>query len=110
MEIYKEINDEVAVLKLEGRLDAVSSKNLKDAVNELLKENKKSIVLDMLKVDFIDSSGLGSLVSCLKAVNKEHGDIRLSSLQDQVRSILELTRLYRVFQIFDDTDSAIKSY
>ncbi len=110
MEIYEEINDGIAVLTLEGRLDAVSSKGLKDAVNELLKKEKSSIVLNMLKVDFIDSSGLGSLVSCLKTVNNERGDIRLASLQDQVRAILELTRLYRVFQIFDDSDTAVKSY
>ena len=69
----------------------------------------KITAFNMAEVDFIDSSGLGSLVSCLRLVNKEDGNIRLSSLQGQIRSLIELTRLHRVFQIFDDCDAAVKS-
>ena len=76
----------------------------------MVKKEIISIVIDLDEVDFIDSSGLGSLVSCLRLVNKENGDIRLSSLQDQIRALVELTRLHRVFQIFDDCDTAINSF
>lgn len=110
MEILQEINNQTGILRLTGRLDAASVKTLKENVNALVKKEVNSIVVDMSDVDFIDSSGLGSLVSCLRLVNKENGDIRLSSLQDQIRALIELTRLHRVFQIFDDCETAIKSF
>lgn len=110
MNILEEINNQIGILKLSGRLDASVVNVLKDNVNSLVKKEIKSIVIDLGEVDFIDSSGLGSLVSCLRVVNKKSGDIRLASLQDQIRALIELTRLHRVFQIFDDCDTAIESY
>ncbi|MBL7213920.1 MAG: STAS domain-containing protein, partial [Desulfobacteraceae bacterium] len=59
---------------------------------------------------FTDSSGLGSLVSSLRSLNKLGGDIKIASLQDQVRAIFELTRLHRVFQVFDEREEAVKSF
>ncbi|NLD35723.1 MAG: STAS domain-containing protein [Desulfatiglans sp.] len=110
MDINEEIIDKVGVVKLTGRLDAASVKSFKDTVSSLVKKEICNIVVDMKDVEFIDSSGLGSLVSCLRIVNNEGGDIRLSSLQNQIRALLELTRMHRVFQIFDDTDTAIKGF
>ncbi len=110
MKILEEIINKTGVLRLTGRLDAASVKNFKDTVSSLVKKEICNIVIDMKEVEFIDSSGLGSLVSCLRIVNNEGGDIRLSSLQNQIRSLLELTRMHRVFQIFDDTDTAVKSF
>jgi anti-sigma B factor antagonist len=110
MNIYEEIINKTGVLKLSGRLDAASVKIFKDTVASLVKKEIRNVVVDMKDVEFIDSSGLGSLVSCLRIVNNEGGDIRLSSLQNQIRGLLELTRMHRVFQIFDDADTAIKSY
>ena len=110
MKIVDEIINQTGLLKLTGRLDASAVKILKENVDLLIKKDIKSIVLEMSEVDFVDSSGLGSLVSCLRLVNKENGDIKLASLQSQIRGLLELTRLHRVFQIYDDCDSAIKSF
>lgn len=110
MNIHEEIIGKTGVVKLTGRLDAASVKGFKDSVASLVKKEICNIIVDMKEVEFVDSSGLGSLVSCLRLVNNEGGDIRLSSLQNQIRSLLELTRMHRVFQIFDDTDTAIKSF
>ncbi len=110
MEIIEQTKGDVDILTIKGRLDAVSKNLIKENINSLVKNNRSSIVLDMGFVDFIDSSGLGSLVSCLRLVNKLGGDIKISSLQEQVRGIFELTRLHRVFQIFDDTDTAADSF
>lgn len=109
MKILEEISNKAGVLKLEGRFDALSSKDFKKTISAMINKGIKYFILDMSDVDFIDSSGLGSLVSCLRLVNKEEGDIMLASLQDPVRAILELTRLYRVFNIYDDCDTAIKN-
>ena len=109
MKISEEIIDQTGVLNLVGRLDAAAVKLVKENVDTLVKKHIVSIVMDMSEVDFIDSSGLGCLVSCLRSVNKENGDIKLASIQDQIRSLLELTRLHRVFQIYDNRESAINN-
>jgi anti-sigma B factor antagonist len=110
MEIREEKINDVEVLKLEGRLDASSAKDIKEKVELLTEKNRVKLVLDMGGVDFIDSSGLGSLISVLRSVNKLGGDIKISALQNQVRAIFELTRLHRIFGIYDDSDGAAMSY
>jgi anti-sigma B factor antagonist len=110
MNIHEEIIGKTGVMKLGGRLDAASVKAFKDSVASMVKKDICNIVVDMKDLEFVDSSGLGSLVSCLRIVNNKGGDIRLSSLQNQIRGLLELTRMHRVFQIFDDTDTAVRSF
>ena len=110
MEIREEKINDVYRLELEGRLDASSAKELKEKVSSLTRENRVKLVIDMGGVDFIDSSGLGSLVSSLRSVNKLGGDIKISALQDQVRAIFELTRLHRIFGIYDDGNAAAMSF
>lgn len=110
MEILEERIDSIDVLKLEGRLDASSGKDIKEKVSALAKEKRVNLVIDIGAVDFIDSSGLGSLVASLRSVNKLGGDIKIASLQDPVRAIFELTRLHRIFEIFDDSTAAAKSF
>jgi anti-sigma B factor antagonist len=102
--------EDMDVLVLNGRLDAASAKELKTRVNHLVLENRVKLIVDMENVDFIDSSGLGSLVSSLRAVNEREGDVKVVGLQKQVRSIFELTRLHRIFGIFDDVEAATKSF
>ena len=110
MEIGEEKINDVEVLKIEGRLDASSAKDIKEKVALLTKENRVKLVIDMGGIDFIDSSGLGSLVASLRSVNKLGGDIKISALQDQVRAIFELTRLHRIFGIYDDSNAAAESF
>ncbi|MCP4575048.1 MAG: STAS domain-containing protein [Deltaproteobacteria bacterium] len=110
MEISEKRIEDMDVLVLTGRLEASSAKELKGRVDALVKEKRVKLIVDMAGVDFIDSSGLGSLVSSLRAVNEQKGDIKVVSLQKQVRSIFELTRLHRIFGIFDDVEAAIKSF
>jgi len=110
MKIGQEMINNVTVLSLEGRLDASSAKDIKEKVDSLSTESRVNLVIDMAGVDFIDSSGLGSLVSSLRTVNKQGGDIKISALQAQVRSVFELTRLHRIFGIYDDKTAAAMSF
>jgi anti-sigma B factor antagonist len=110
MEITERRIEDMDVLVLNGRLDAASAKELKNRVNHLVLENRVKLIVDMENVGFIDSSGLGSLVSSLRAVNEREGDVKVVGLQKQVRSIFELTRLHRIFGIFDDVEAATKSF
>ena len=110
MKISQQQIEDVDVLVLKGRLDAASAKELKGQVNSLEQENRVKLIIDMAGVDFIDSSGLGSLVSSLRKVNEKQGDIRVVALQKQVRSVFELTRLHCIFGIFDDVEAAVRSF
>lgn len=100
----------VVALKLEGNLDASTAKDLREKVKSILIDEHINFVIDMGGIKFIDSSGLGSMVASLRAVSKVGGDIKVAALVPEVKSIFELTRLHRLFDIFDDTDAAIKSF
>jgi anti-sigma B factor antagonist len=76
----------------------------------LFEEGKTNLVVDLGMVRFVDSSGLGSLVSGFKNASARNGNLKLCGLQPQVKSMFELTRLHRVFEIFATLDDALVSF
>ncbi len=96
----------VIVKPLERRLDADSSRDFKEQMAEIIKEGQKHILLDLAEVEFIDSSGLGTLLSLVRQLG-EQGNLMLCSIADNVMSLLRLTRLNRVFQIYEDEAAAV---
>ena len=94
----------------EDRLDAHNSGELKTQMLTFFDEGKNNLVIDLKAVRFVDSSGLGSLVSGFKNASARNGNLKLCGLQPQVRSMFELTRLHRVFEIFPDADEAVASF
>jgi anti-anti-sigma factor len=110
MEIVEHITGEATVLTLKGRLDSTSATDLKNKVKSCAKNGRIRLVIDMAEVDFVDSSGLGSLVACLRSVNKLGGDIRIAALQERVRAVFELIRLHHIFEIFAAVETASNSF
>ena len=111
MDIKMELTEGVAVLFIrEDRLDANNSEELKAELRRLFESGTKDLVIDLKEVLFIDSSGLGVMVSGYKNASILHGSLKLSNLQSQVKSMFELTRLHRVFDIFPTVDDALQSY
>ncbi len=106
----KEKNDVIVIAIREERVDAHNSNDLKDELKSLFEAGKKNVLIDLRDVRFIDSSGLGALVSGLKNAISHQGNLKLSSLQPQVKSMFELTRLHRVFDIYSNTEDAMDSY
>lgn len=94
----------------EERLDAHNSEELKAEVNKVFATGSKNLIVDLKEVRFIDSSGLGVLVSGYKNASTRQGALKLSGLQTQVKSMFELTRLHRVFDIFQTVDEALESF
>ncbi len=94
----------------EERLDAHNSSELKTQMLSLFDEGKNNLVIDLQDVRFVDSSGLGSLVSGFKNASARNGNLKLSGLQPQVKSMFELTRLHRVFEIFPGSEEALASF
>ena len=69
----------------------------------------RNVVVDLSGVDFLDSSGLGSLIALLKRVSERGGDMKIAGLQKKVRMVFEITRAYKVFEIFDNASEAVKA-
>jgi anti-sigma B factor antagonist len=111
MNLQIEEHDKAMLLiVLEERLDAHNSGELKTQMLKLFEEGKLNLVIDLQRVKFIDSSGLGAMVSGFKNASSRNGTLKLSGLQLQVKSMFELTRLHRVFEIFPSVEEALASY
>ena len=83
---------------------------LRDAIRGLISKGSKSILLNMGDVNYIDSSGLGELVSAFTTAKNQQADVKLLNLTKKVHDLLQLTKLYTVFDIKDDEASAIASF
>ncbi|TYO99578.1 anti-sigma B factor antagonist [Geothermobacter ehrlichii] len=94
----------------EERLDAHNSGELKTQMLNLFEEGKNNLVVNLEEVRFVDSSGLGALVSGFKNASARNGSLKLCGLQPQVKSMFELTRLHRVFEIYPNADEALASF
>lgn len=90
-------------------LDASNVREFKDAVHALIHEQNR-VVLDMTAVKFVDSSGLGALISCLRLLNTRRGDFKLCAMSRPVRALFELMRMHRVFNIYDARSDAVRSF
>jgi anti-sigma B factor antagonist len=86
-------------------LDVGNSKSFREALQPVLEENT-TVLLDLSEVNFIDSSGLGSLLSCLRTMNAKDGDLRLFGMRKPVQAMFELVRMHRLFAIYDTEDEA----
>lgn len=110
MEINIKEEASITIIELAGEVDAQRSPEIKNKIKDLISEGKSRIVIDLGAVKYMDSSGLGVLVSGLKATRKENGDLKLATLQTEVQNIFELTQLNKVFEIFENQTDAVKSY
>ena len=91
----------------EERLDAHNSTELKEYLLHQLENDGKNLIVDLTEVRFIDSSGLGALLSGYKNANLRQGKLVLAGLQPRVQSMFELTRLHRVFRIYPSLQDAL---
>lgn len=100
----------VAVVGLEGRLDMLTAVDVKKRLAEVVAAGNHRLVIDLNKVSFVDSSGLGALISGLKAARIAGGDLRLARPDKQVRYILEVSTLDRVLRPFASLEEALSGY
>ena len=106
----REVNG-VTVLDLNGRITlGEGSVQLRDAVRDLIGKGQKNILVNLGDVNYIDSSGLGELVSAYTTARNQGARLKLLKLTKKVHDLLQLTKLYTVFDIYDDEASAIASY
>ncbi len=102
---------DVTVLDLGGRITiGEGSVSLRSAIRRLIEEGKKKILLNLGNVSYVDSSGIGELVSSFTTINREGGQLKLLNLTQKIQDLLAITKLLTVFDVYDDESSALNSY
>lgn len=110
MEIPIETVDGVAVATVPvDELDASNSGEFKRDIAPVLQANTK-LVLDLGRLRFVDSSGLGAMLSCLRQMTAKSGDLKLYGMSKQVRALFELVRMHRIFDIYGSRDEAVHAF
>jgi anti-sigma B factor antagonist len=103
--------DGITIVDMSGRITlGEGSVVLRDSIRDLIGKGQKQILLNLGDVTYIDSSGIGELVSAFTAVRREGGELKLLKLTKKVHDLLQITKLYTVFDIKDDEATAIKAF
>ncbi|RMG44469.1 MAG: anti-sigma factor antagonist [Acidobacteria bacterium] len=110
MELNVEHMGDVTVVVLPGEsLDASNAAEFKQTIAPILEKHSK-VVFDMSQLRFVDSSGLGAILSCLRQLNARGGDLKLCGMTKPVRALFELVRMHRIFDIYNTRDEAIGAF
>ena len=103
--------DGVSIVDCSGRITlGEGSVVLRDTVKDLLSKGQKKILLNLGDVNYIDSSGIGELVSAYTTAKNQGGELKLLKLTKKVHDLLQITKLYTVFEVKDDEAAAVKSF
>ena len=102
---------DVTVLDMSGKITiGEGSVSLRTAIRRLLEEGKKRILLNLASISYIDSSGIGELVSSYTAINKEGGQLKLLNLTQKLQDLLTITKLLTVFDVYESEAEALNSF
>jgi anti-sigma B factor antagonist len=111
MDFHYEILDDVLIFEILNKRATVEiSGNVKNELLKLIDEGKNKVIISLEKAEYVDSSFLGILVAGLKRATMKDGDLKIFGLQPAVKSMFELTRLYRIFDIFNTREEAVNSF
>ena len=102
---------DVTILDLEGRITIGDGNvSLRNAIRRLIEEGKKKILLNLGNVSYVDSSGIGELVSSFTTINREGGQLKMINLQAKVKDLMAITKLLTVFDVYEDESQALNSF
>jgi anti-sigma B factor antagonist len=107
--IERKLND-VTVLDLEGNLALEDNAQFRKRATAVIDAGARKLIVNMARVKYMDSSGLGELISCYTAMQKLSGTVKLLHLNDRLRNLLVITKLTRVFETFDSEPAAVASF
>jgi len=111
MNIKEKMHGDVAVVSLKGNLmGEPDTTDVRQKVYSLLQDDVKKIVLDLGKVKWINSSGLGALIAAMTSVKNKDGELRLANVTEKVESVFMITQLIKVFKTYETVDRAVASF
>lgn len=110
LEITESEREGIVILALKGRLTMGESSAVRESVNQAVARGKFNVIFDLAHCDYIDSTGLGSMVICYTTLKKGGGALKLVHLNKRNIELLLLTKLTTIFEIFGDEQDAVNSY
>ena len=111
MAVKKKIQGDVGVLQVSGKLmGGDESKEVHEEVKSLLDDGFKKIVIDVSKVKWLNSSGLGMLISCLTSVNSAEAKLKIAGATEKIKSVFMITKLITVFDNYETADQAVAAF
>ncbi|HEY4612372.1 MAG TPA: STAS domain-containing protein [Bacteroidota bacterium] len=111
MTIKEKMYGDIAVLALKGNLmGEPDTTDVRDKIYSLLQDEVKNVVLDLGKVKWVNSSGLGTLIAAMTSVKNKGGELKLANITDKVESLFMITQLIKVFKTYESVDRAIASF
>ena len=110
MEITKRENDNISIIDINGEIDLYNAPEIKDVINALIAEQKVNVIINLEKVSYIDSSGIGALISSLSNLKKYQGGLKIINVFASVRKVFELTKLTSFFEIYDSEEEALSNF
>jgi len=111
MEISERNDGKVTVLNLSGKITLGDGDVLlKDKLHSLLNQGRKDVLLNLAQVSYVDSAGLGAIVSAYTTMTREGGSLKLANVTKKLQDLLSITKLLTVFETFDSEDEALRSY
>jgi anti-sigma B factor antagonist len=111
MQIAQRETGAVTVLDLSGKITLGEGDTLlKDKLHSLLHQGKKSVLLNLAEVNYVDSAGLGALVSAYTTVTREGGSLKLANVTRKLQDLLSITKLLTVFETYESEDEALRSF
>jgi len=111
MNIKEKMQGDVAIVALKGNLmGEPDTTDVREKIYSLLQDDVKKIILDLGKVKWINSSGLGSLIAALTSVKNKGGDMRLANITEKVESVFMITQLIKVFKTYETVERAVASF
>ncbi len=103
-------NEGVILVVLQGEIGTETVNQFKDRIDQIVSEGHSKLIMDFQEVNYLNSMGLGVVAATLKKVKKNKGDLKLIRLSPAVQELFELTRLTKVFEIFESEELALKSF
>jgi anti-sigma B factor antagonist len=110
MEIERRENGNVVILDMNGKLDLHSVSEVMDLISKLVEEQKYNVIINLDRVFFVDSSGLGALISSVSTLRKYRGDLKIIKVSKSIRNVFELTKLTSIFEIYDSEMDAVSAF
>jgi anti-sigma B factor antagonist len=111
MKIRIEERYEAVIIEIKGNvMGGPEAQEFSDSLKKLLQDGKKNIVVDLAEVKFMNSSGLGMMISGLTTVKNGGGQLKLANVTEKIHSLLMITKLITIFETFDSLDDAVKSF
>jgi len=110
MTVKIDVKNELTVCQIDGEIDINSSPEVKKAFDELISKKTPKIVINLSKVSYVDSSGLATFVEILKNMRSYGGRMRITNLSAKVKSLFEITKLDKLFEILPEEEEAVTTF